>query len=179
MMRIRTRRLELLSCDQDILRILISDKSIFEKMFDIAIPEKFTEFGLSPLHYSMKKLNDPTESGWWTYLPLHLDTKMLIGTCGYKGKPDDHGVVEINYEIIEPMRNQGYAKEIAMALIERAFSFEEVKIVRAHTFPQENASVKVLKSCDMKFIDTSYDKENGVVWRWEIEFRHRESVWPI
>jgi ribosomal-protein-alanine N-acetyltransferase len=167
-MRIQTLRLELIACDRDLLRVLISDKVIFEKLLDIKIPEKFTEYGLSPLRYSMEKLEDLTESDWWTYLPILKDTNMLIGTCGYKGKPDENGMVEIAYEIIEPLRNQGYAREIAKALINRAFQFEQVKIVRAHTFPQENASVKVLKSCNLKFIDTSFDAEDGVVWRWEI-----------
>lgn len=167
-MRIRTQRLELLACDTDLLRVLISDQVVFSQMLDIKIPDKFTEYGLSPLRYSMEKLEDPAESEWWTYLPILLNANILIGTCGYKGKPDHNGIVEIGYEIIEPLRNKGYAREIAKALIENAFRFEQVKLVRAHTFPEENASVKVLKSCNMKFIDTAYDPEYGVVWRWEI-----------
>lgn len=167
-MRIRTERLELLECDRDLLRILISNKDVFSKMLDIKIPEKFTEYGLSPLRYSMEKLEDSSQSGWWTYLPILSNANMIIGTCGYKGKPDLDGMVEIAYEIIETLRNHGYAREIAKALIENAFQNEDVKIVRAHTSPLENASVKVLKSCNMKFVDTSFDQEEGVVWRWEI-----------
>ncbi len=167
-MRIHTERLELICCDHELLRTLIYDKTEFEKLIDIKIPEKFTEFGLPPLQYSMEKLADPGEIGWWTYLPVHIHANMLIGTCGYKGKPDKDGMVEIGYEVVEALRNKGYAKEIAQGLIKNAFRYHEVKIVRAHTLPEVNPSVRILKSCNMEFIDTIMDPEDGEVWRWEI-----------
>jgi RimJ/RimL family protein N-acetyltransferase len=167
-MRLRTQRLELIPCDEDLLRILISDKSAFEKLLNIKIPEKFTDYGLAPLRYAMEKLTDPTESGWWTYLPVQMETNLLIGTCGYKGKPDHQGMVEIAYEVINPLRQKGFGREIASSLIMNAFNNPFVKIVRAHTSPDENPSVKILKSCNLKFTDIHFDPEEGKVWRWEI-----------
>lgn len=168
-MRIQTERLELISCDQELLRKLIYDTGEFAKLLDIKIPEKFTEFGLSPLQYSLDKLNDAAEIGWWTYLPVHIQANMLIGTCGYKGKPDKDGMVEIGYEVVEALRNKGYGKEIANALIKNAFRYDEVNFVRAHTLSEENASVNILKSCNLKFISTINDPEDGTIWRWEIQ----------
>ena len=127
-MRIQSERLELIRCNQELLRALIYDRTEFEKILNVKIPEKYTEFGFTPLQYAIEKLNDPKESGWWTYLPIHVAANMLIGTCGYKGKPDNNGMVEIGYEVIQELRNKGYGKEIARALLEHAFHFEEVRI---------------------------------------------------
>jgi hypothetical protein len=168
-MRIQTERLVLISCDQQLLRKLIYNTGEFGKLLDIKIPDKFSEFGLSPLQYSLDKLTDATEIGWWTYLPIHVEAGMLIGTCGYKGKPDKAGMVEIGYEVIEALRNKGYGREIASALIKNAFRYDDVTCVRAHTLAEENASVKILKSCNLKFISCFEDPDDGQLWRWEIQ----------
>ena len=57
---------------------------------------------------------------------------MLLGTCGYKGSPED-GMVEIGYEMHEDYRLQGLTTEAAKALINFAFADPNVETVRAHT----------------------------------------------
>lgn len=44
-----------------------------------------------------------------------------------------------------------------------------MKTILAHTLPEENASVKVLKKCDFKFVKELSDKDDGIIWQWKKE----------
>lgn len=44
-----------------------------------------------------------------------------------------------------------------------------MKTILAHTLPEENTSVKVLKKCDFKFVKELSDKDDGIIWQWKKE----------
>lgn len=88
---------------------------------------------------------------------------------GFKGKPNQEGVVEIGYEIIPNYRNQGLATEVAQGLIDYAFSYPQVQLVIAHTLAEKNASTKVLEKVGMFYQETINDPEDGMIWRWSLE----------
>jgi RimJ/RimL family protein N-acetyltransferase len=48
-----------------------------------------------------------------------------------------------------------------------AFGISEVRVVRAHTLPEENASTRVLAKCGFRQVGEMVDPEDGLVWRWE------------
>ena len=89
-----------------------------------------------------------------------------VGGCAYKGPPDDDGVVEIAYGVEPAYRRRGYAKEAAAALIDYATQ-AGVRLVRAHTRPENDASARVLESCGFDCLGEVMDPEDGLVWRWE------------
>jgi RimJ/RimL family protein N-acetyltransferase len=92
----------------------------------------------------------------------------VIGTCGFKGPPDANGIVEIAYGVAPQYENKGYATEAAMALVQFAFDNRHVRIVRAHTIADGNASARVLTKCGFNRVGQVVDPEDGLVWRWEI-----------
>lgn len=94
-------------------------------------------------------------------------TGAAVGQCGFKGPPDGNGVVEIAYGIKPEYRGQGYATEAAAALANYAFSQIGVRLVRAHTLPEPNASTRVLTKSGFTRIGEVIDPEDGLVWRWE------------
>lgn len=91
----------------------------------------------------------------------------LVGTAGFKGPPDEHGVVEIAYAIVPSCRGRGYATEAAAVLVAWAFADERVRTVRAHTLPEANASTRVLAKCGFARVGEVVDPEDGIIWRWE------------
>lgn len=107
----------------------------------------------------------PESAGWWGWLVIHAADNCLIGTCGYKGRPED-GVMEIGYEISVAYRNQGFAREAAGALVDRAFGFAEVHTVMAHTLPEANASTHVLAALGFVHTGIVDDPDEGPVWEW-------------
>lgn len=91
----------------------------------------------------------------------------LVGTAGFKGPPDEHGVVEIAYAVVPSCRGRGYATEAAAVLVEWAFADERVRTVRAHTLTEANASTRVLAKCGFARVGDVVDPEDGIIWRWE------------
>ena len=92
-----------------------------------------------------------------------------IGSCGFKGPPDAGGMVEIAYGIAPEHHNKGYATEAAAALVQFARADAQVRIIRAHTMEDANASARVLVKCGFHPRGQVIDPEDGLVFRWEIE----------
>ncbi len=98
---------------------------------------------------------------------VHRDSGIVVGRCGFKGPPDADGVVEIAYGMNPEHEGKGYATEAAGALVSFAFRHGQVRVVRAHTLPEANASTRVLTKCGFQRIGEVIDPEDGLVWRWE------------
>ena len=92
-----------------------------------------------------------------------------LGSCGFKGPPDADGMVEIAYGIAPEHQNKGYATEAAGAMVRFAFASGQVRVVRAHTIAEANASARVLIKCGFSSIGQVVDPEDGLVWRWETD----------
>ena len=75
--------------------------------------------------------------------------------------------VEIGYGIVPDFQGKGYATEAADALVNFALNSGLVRLARAHTLAQRNASTRVLAKCGFTFLGEFIDPEDGPVWRWE------------
>jgi RimJ/RimL family protein N-acetyltransferase len=98
---------------------------------------------------------------------VRRDDHVIVGKGGFKGPPGDEGVVEIAYGVVPEQQGKGYATEGAEALTAFAFRSGKVRVVRAHTLPEANASKRVLTKCGFLHIGQVIDPEDGLVWRWE------------
>ena len=107
---------------------------------------------------------DPWQHG---FAIIHRQSNEAIGSVGFKGPPDAHGMVEIAYGIVPVYQGQGYAGEAAEAAIGFAFADPSVRLIRAHTMPELNASTSILARCGFTHIGEVVDPEDGLVWRWE------------
>jgi RimJ/RimL family protein N-acetyltransferase len=90
-----------------------------------------------------------------------------VGSCAFKGPPDAEGVVEVAYGIDLAHRGRGFATEAAEALVGFAFASGRVRLVRAHTKPDNGPSKRVLARCAFRWVGEVIDPEDGLVWRWE------------
>ena len=112
---------------------------------------------------------DPWHYGFFI---IERARREVIGTAGFKGPPDGDGVVEIAYGVAPSVEGRGYATEAAGALVRFAAADERVRLIRAHTLPEVNASTRVLRKCGFVHIGEVVDAEDGLVWRWERDARH-------
>ena len=107
------------------------------------------------------------------FMLVHRISGGVIGRCGFKGPPEADGVVEIAYGVAPEHQGKGYATEAAAALVSYAFSNGQVRVVRAHTLPEANASTRVLTKCGFQRVGEVIDPEDGLVWRWE---KHHDAA---
>jgi len=101
------------------------------------------------------------------FLMVHRTSGTVVGRCGFKGPSGADGVVEIAYGVDPEHQGKGYATEAAAALTAYAFDNGPVRVVRAHTAPEPNASTRVLTKCGFHRVGEVIDPEDGLVWRWE------------
>ena len=117
----------------------------------------------------LARLHASTSAGPWThgFTLVHRASNIAVGKSGFKGPPTADGVVEIAYGVDPDHQGKGYATEAAEALTRYAFASGQVRVVRAHTLPESNASARVLGKCGFQHIGEVIDPEDGLVWRWE------------
>jgi RimJ/RimL family protein N-acetyltransferase len=117
----------------------------------------------------LAQIQSATSSNPWLhgFTLIQRARDAVIGSCGFKGPPTADGVVEIAYGIAPDYQGNGYATEAAQALVSYAFSNSRIRIVRAHTRPEPNASTRVLTKCGFRRVGDVMDPDDGLVWRWE------------
>lgn len=116
-----------------------------------------------PMKYALRQLADPAEQGWsFWYLTTEIGgARQLMGICGFKGRPDEAGSVEIGYSLLAQFRNQGFATEAVERLVTWAFSHQSVIEVCAETLPHLQPSIRVMKKNGFTY--TGAGSELGVV----------------
>ena len=91
--------------------------------------------------------DDPGSLGWFTWYVVRRQPaeRLLIGSCGFKGRPDSGGSVEVGYGLLPGYQRQGFGTELTGALVSWAFGHEMVTRVLAETLPELVGSVRVLE----------------------------------
>jgi RimJ/RimL family protein N-acetyltransferase len=111
----------------------------------------------------------PWRHGFWI---IEKASGQIVGGAGFKGEPDGEGMVEIAYGVVPSREGRGYATEAARALIHFANGDARVRLLRAHTRPEPNASTRVLTKCGFVHVGDAVDPDDGPVWRWEQRAQH-------
>ncbi len=114
-------------------------------------------------------LEEATGTDPWRYgfALIHQEREMVIGNGGFTGPPDNEGVIEIAYGVVPDYEGGRYATEAAAALVAWAERNGRVRIARAHTLPERNASTRVLEKCGFRDIGEINHPTDGLIWRWD------------
>jgi RimJ/RimL family protein N-acetyltransferase len=102
---------------------------------------------------------------WLGYLALQ--DFICIGTCGFKGPPENNRV-EIAYFTFPEYEGRGYATRMASALIARGWDTNPDIIVAAQTLPNESASTAILRKLGFTLVGSITHPEDGDVWEWQL-----------
>lgn len=157
----------LVPINAEMLSLLEAGAAAFEAQFGVRLGDCL-DFVMEPVRQTITLLGRaPRPDPWGCYLAADRDANQIIGTCGFKASPDAQRSVEIAYYTFPPFESQGYATAMALTMIDLARSSADVRLVLAHTLPEENASGSVLKKCGFRQAGEVIDPEDGLVWRWE------------
>jgi len=155
---------------------LSRDRSELAALLDVSVPASWPFF---PEAFQLPPGAVPDasafESDWPGLFFIHPAMKTLVGSGGFKGGPDDAGVVEIGYEIASEYWNRGFGTEAARGMADIAFSRAEVQVVMAHTLAETNASNRILQKLGMKFVAEIVDPDDGPIWRWHLSRAEYEA----
>lgn len=175
---IATERLKLIPATERRLRVLIESEKKLAEMLGVDLADGWLIFPESIPYTLNMLLNDPANEGWAMYFVVQRDENKLIGCGGYKGAPDETGMVEFGYSVAPAYENRGFATEAAKGFIAHAFATPQVKIVDAHTLAEWNASTSILLKCGLTKIAEKNDPEDGLIWHWRLTRKEYNSGPP-
>lgn len=156
---IRTERLVIRACTrEDLLKIYRGDLKKVKK----ATEWPLRDFVEALPHFLNDLLDDPGNFGWNAFLILRKEDGTIIGDIGFKGSPDENGVVEIGYSIAPDQRGMGFATESVAALCDHAFDTGSVKKIIAECDSNNRSSINVLRTSG--FMETGRLDEM-ILWR--------------
>jgi ribosomal-protein-alanine N-acetyltransferase len=175
---LETAHLTLVPSDPRALLALIEAPERFPDLTGLALAEELRAFYVSgdvsprwiaALRDAAERGPDPWRHGFFV---VERGASRAIGSAGFKGPPDAGGMVEIAYGIVPSRQGRGFATEAAEALLRFAEADARVRLLRAHTLPEANASTRVLTKCGFLHVADVVDPEDGPVWRWERSAQH-------
>jgi [ribosomal protein S5]-alanine N-acetyltransferase len=170
-MAVGTSRLVLIPWSPQQLLGLIEQPDSFEEATGFRPADGLREFfvsgDVSPTWIEALRVAESPDAWRHGFVVVERELQLAIGSAGFKGPPDSDGVVEIAYGIVPSAQGKGYATEAAAALVDYAVKTADVKLIRAHTLPEANASTRVLEKCGFSHVGSVVDPEDGLVWRWE------------
>ena len=92
-----------------------------------------------------------------TFNLVERASRSVVGSCAFKGPPDAEGIVEVSYYTDPNYRSRGFATG-------------RVRLVRAHTKTENDASARILTKCGFRLVGEVMDPEDGLVCRWERKY---------
>jgi len=162
---VESRRMILVAATTDLVAADLEGRPALAAMLDAEVAENWPPdlYDREPMEFALRQLADPAEQGWsfWYLVSQTGERQAVLGMCGFKGRPDGRGSVEIGYSVLPQYRNQGFATEAVERLVSWAFSHQSVLEVSAETLPHLQQSIRVMKKNGFSF--TGKGSEQGVV----------------
>lgn len=155
--------MELIAATPEFLRAELDGSARLAMRLDAVVPESWPPplNSAETVQYALRFLEGgPDRAGWMSWYIVCAAPRVLVGQCGYCGRPDD-GSVEVGYSLLEAYQERGYATEAVRALIQNAFSHPEVHTVAAQTLPSLAPSIRVLERLGFGFAGAG--SEDGAV----------------
>lgn len=165
-----TDRLRLVAGTQALAAAEIGDRAKFAKLLGVIVPDTWPPDSLRDVLgyiYGLYR-EHPDWEGWlaWYAVRIDNDDPVLCGSIGFKGPPDEQGIVEIGYSVLQEFQGQGLATEMVAAIVKWAEHQPQVKRIEAETNIDNKASIRVLEKNN--FIYVGVGIEPGT-----IRFLHR------
>lgn len=161
---IETERLLLLPATIETLRAeLANDVARLCTLLGVAAPAEWPPelYDSDAVKFSLDGLErEPSASAWGAHYMSRKcangGAPVLIGATGFKGAPHE-GYVEIGYSVLPRERRRGYAREAVGGMVARAFADARVNYVIAHTLPELEASIGVLRKAGFRRAEPSLE----------------------
>ncbi len=176
-----SRRMTLVAATTELVLADLEGSASLAALLDAQVADNWPPdlYGREPMNYALRQLADPAEKAWsFWYLTCRAyptwigdspavllngtgEDRVVLGICGFKGRPDAAGSVEIGYSVLPQFRNQGFATEAVERLVSWAFSHQSVVEVCAETLPHLQQSIRVMKKNGFNY--SGAGSERGVV----------------
>jgi RimJ/RimL family protein N-acetyltransferase len=106
---------------------------------------------------------DPSEEPWLLRAAIDRATRVVVGKVGFHAPPAADGSVEIGYRVGPPYRRQGYAKEMAGAMLWWAAA-QGARSCVASVRPDNAPSLAIIHRLGFERTGEQVDEIDGLEW---------------
>jgi ribosomal-protein-alanine N-acetyltransferase len=117
---------------------------------------------------------DASEQPWLVRAIVASTSRQVVGSVGFHAPPDDHGRVEIGYDIVASERRKGYAREATRALLDWAWETGRGRTCVASVSPHNTPSLALIRSFGFRHVGEQIDDIDGL----ELVFERRLPLAP-
>jgi ribosomal-protein-alanine N-acetyltransferase len=144
-----TDRLRLVAGTEVLAGAEIEGRAKLSKLLGAFVPETWPPDNLRDTlgHFYALYEEHPEWQGWLTWYVIRIDKDypILCGSAGFKGPPDERGMVEIGYSVLPEFEGQGLATEMVAGMVQWAKQQLQAKHIEAKTNIDNKASIRVLE----------------------------------
>lgn len=117
----------------------------------------------SPLRWRIPQAReDPASNPWLIRLAVERASGTVVGLGNFHAPPDERGMVEIGYRVVEAHRRHGYGREIAQTMWRYAAAHPDVRVLRASVSPDNDASLAIVRAAGFVQVGEEWDDEDGL-----------------
>ncbi len=139
-------------------------KATLAEMLEVEIPDAWPGADLlEALPFFIEVMEQDPAGLVWDGIIIHTAEQTAIGGMGFRGGPDEAGMVEIGYNIIPAYEGQEYATEMARCVIEWAFHTPGIQVITAECLDDNIGSIRVLEKVGMRRLAPA-----GNMLKWEL-----------
>jgi [ribosomal protein S5]-alanine N-acetyltransferase len=172
---IATERLDLVPLPPSLLRLIDAGRmsELAHALGAPVVPGGWTD-GV-PASLRLEQLAaDPAEEPWLVRAMVLRAPRRLVGSVGFHAPPDEHGRVEIGYDVVPAERRNGYAREGIRGLTGWAFATGRARVCVASISPDNAPSLALVRSLGFRHVGEQIDEIDGLEYVFETIWRPEE-----
>lgn len=159
---IQTSRLTLVTFTTELMQAAITDQLELAQITPYKVAagypsEKYKEI----IPYKIKRYSEYPWENEWEGIIIHNASQTIMGDMGFRRKDGDQDQLELGYSIAPTYQGNGYATEMAKAMVKWGLKQQEIKKIVASCDPSNIASVRVLEKAGLKQIK---EHNNKIHW---------------
>lgn len=108
--------------------------------------------------YKISRFQNHPEEEQFEGVIILKSEQLIIGDMGFKGGPDQNGVMDIGYSIVPEYQGKGYATEMGIAMCEWGSKKNGVNKIAATCSIYNYPSIRVLEKIGMKQVKMDMEK---------------------
>jgi RimJ/RimL family protein N-acetyltransferase len=144
-----TDRLRLIAGTEALAAAELEGRQKLSKLLGASVPKTWPPDNLRDVldHFYASYKEHRKWEGWLTWYTVRIGGghPVLCGSAGFRGPPDEQGMVEIGYSVLPEFQGQGLATEAVAGIVQWAKQQPEVKHIEAETNTDNEASIRVLE----------------------------------
>ena len=126
-------------------------------------PHRHLVEGPNPLRHRIPRVEqDPTFADIGIILAVTKSDREIIGSAGFHDFPNEQGMIEVGYGIVDQKQGQGFGQELLLGMWRMILKRDDVKILRYTVAPDNSPSVHIVEKYGFEKVGEQIDPEDGL-----------------